>query len=104
MPCMSSAAKQQWTEQQSQNRRNMKDLTALNLCVEPGYPDEVRALASRRTKSAKSVSAAMHFILVRPWLRYVSAVASGFVVALAVFYSLGVVAFGVALLFYTFSR
>jgi hypothetical protein len=66
--------------------------------------DEAPAITSGTTKSGKSVRGATNFIQVRLPLWHAAEMLEGFAGVVMVLYMLGVVAFGVDLLFYTFSR
>jgi uncharacterized protein involved in response to NO len=55
-------------------------------------------------KTEKSVTGATNFIQILPPLWHAVEMPEGFAGIVAVLYMLGAVAFGVALLFYTFSR
>ena len=67
-------------------------------------PDEAAAINSGTTKSEENVRGGLNLIWVRLSLQHAAAMLRGVAGALAVFYLLGAVAFGGALLFYTFSR
>jgi hypothetical protein len=66
--------------------------------------DEAPTITSGATKTEKSVTGATNFIQIRPPLWHAVEMLEGFAGIVAVLYMLGAVAFGVALLFYTFSR
>jgi hypothetical protein len=65
---------------------------------------EAPTITSGTTKSEKSVTGATNFIEIRTPLWHAAEMLEGFAGVVAVLYMLGAVAFGVALLFYTFSR
>ncbi len=66
--------------------------------------DEAPIITSGTTKSEKSPTGATNFIRIRLPLWHAAEMLEGFAGVVTVLYMLGVVAFGVALLFYTFSR
>jgi hypothetical protein len=66
--------------------------------------EEAPAVTFRKTPSEKSVSAANDLIRTRRSLWQFTEILQGFAGVFAVIYLLGVVAFGVALLYYTFSH
>ena len=67
-------------------------------------PDEAAAINSGTTKSEENARRALDLIWVRRSLHHAAPMLRGVAGAFAVFYLLGAVAFGGALLFYTFSR
>ena len=66
--------------------------------------DEVPAIIFERTKSEKGLKGALNLTGMRQSLWDAAEIFQGFAGFLAVLYLLGAVAFGVALLFYTFTR
>jgi hypothetical protein len=64
--------------------------------------EEAPAITFRKAPSEKSVSATKDLIRTRPSLWHFTEILQGFTGVFAVIYLLGAVAFGVALLYYTF--
>ena len=80
--------------------------TTLNMSSDRGVlaAEEVPAITFTETKSEKSVSAANDLIRTRPSLWHATEILQGVGGVFAVIYLFGAVAFGVALLYFTFSH
>jgi len=84
----------------------MKNNVTLTISSASGVfaADEVPAIIFEKTKSEKSLQGAINSTRIRRALWDAAEIVQGFAGFFAVLYLLGAVAFGVALLFYTFTR
>jgi hypothetical protein len=87
-------------------QREMKNNVTLTMSSVSGVlaADEVPAIIFERTKCEKSLQGAKNLTRVRQALWGAAGIFQGFAWIFAVLYLVGAVAFGVALLFYTFTR
>ena len=84
----------------------MKDNVTLTISSASGVlaANEVPAIVFEKAKSEKSLQGAINSTRIRQALWDAAEIVQGFTGFFAVLYLLGAVAFGVALLFYTFTR
>ena len=84
----------------------MKDNVTLTISSASGVlaANEVPAIVFEKAKSEKSLQVAINSTRIRQALWDAAEIVQGFAGFFAVLYLLGALAFGVALLFYTFSR